>query len=307
MSKFVREVDIGNDLTLSCYTKKAFYKKHWTEETIQARGHVRDKEGNLVSRPYDKIFNVGEHETSTLEYIWKQYQENEDVEFAMTEKFNGHLAILFYHDGQWINTTKGGNHPDIINRDRELIEQSPVKLDKKYTYMFEIMDHENDPHVMHMFEDKGSRAVLIGIRNTETGNYVDFGQFKRGQFHSFEQFKEWIEFLKEVKYTEGFVIYLMNKEGHAYNIFKVKTNWFLKMRYYWYGILNDVEKVKQLIFDYRDGKDLECDEEIFPVIKKMYEHFYQLSQEFEESFEEVVYKQKSFQSWIDYIANWEIN
>lgn len=47
-------------LRVYCYTKKTQYSRTWTPETRMARGLVTDDEGNVVARPFEKFYNVGE-------------------------------------------------------------------------------------------------------------------------------------------------------------------------------------------------------------------------------------------------------
>lgn len=285
MAKFIREVDIGDGLTLRSYTKAAFYKKMWTPEVILSRGHVTDSSGKYVSRPFDKFFNLGEMAETTAEHLFREHQNLPGSVFRATEKFNGHLAILFHHNGNWINTTKGGFNTEFTKRDRVIIDGCVDynMLHTSFTYMFEIMDPEHDPHVLHQFMDSEflNTAILIGVRDNESGKYVDL--YDRGwvpgvqshpvmktaekTFQTLAELEAWLDYLRKLRIpTEGWVVNLMSN-GQPTITFKVKTKRFLEMRYYWYGPLKNAKK---LVIQMSQGSELDCDEEVVPAIKEIY-------------------------------------
>ena len=58
----VRVKESGVPGVVACnFTRKAFYKGAWDEQTVRARGLFLDKNtGAVVARGYDKFFNVGQ-------------------------------------------------------------------------------------------------------------------------------------------------------------------------------------------------------------------------------------------------------
>lgn len=70
----------------------------WTPELRRCRGIVFDRQGQLVALPFPKFFNAGEvPETTDLP----------DEPFIATAKHDGHLGIIFNHEGDWLLTTRG--------------------------------------------------------------------------------------------------------------------------------------------------------------------------------------------------------
>ena len=84
------------DLLIWNYTPRVQFGKHWTEETLMARGLITDLEGNVVARPFKKFFNLGEHQGDLpIE------------EFNVTEKLDGSLGIVYKRDGIPYLATRG--------------------------------------------------------------------------------------------------------------------------------------------------------------------------------------------------------
>lgn len=111
------------------YTAKAQYTRTWNETTTACRGLITDIQGNVVSRPFSKFFNLEEVDALP------------DEPFTVSEKLDGSLAISYWIDGrmhvamrgsfdspqsQWANEWLQNNMPDTM-------------LCSKYTYLFEIL------------------------------------------------------------------------------------------------------------------------------------------------------------------------
>ena len=54
------------DLYVLNYSSSVSYKRRWNEATLQCRGLIVDKQGRVVSRPFSKFFNLGEHVSPDL-------------------------------------------------------------------------------------------------------------------------------------------------------------------------------------------------------------------------------------------------
>lgn len=167
-------------LTIECYTKATFLDRAWDEQTINARGHVYDEAGNLVSCPFPKIFNIGET-PETQRHVVEDLLARHISEVCIYDKYNGHLAILFNYQGEWINTTKGSFDHEFIDDDRKCIANSGLSddvldtLPSNWTLLFEIIG-EHDPHTMtpvhQNHEGCDNFAVLLGIYDRDTQKMV---------------------------------------------------------------------------------------------------------------------------------------
>lgn len=226
-----------DDLVLTCYTKKAFYSREWDDVLTAARGHVYDEDMNVVSCPFDKIFNIGEVPETSLSLI-KDRIANEP--YTLWEKLNGHLCILFQHKGTFINTTKGSWDHEFIEKDRGILDkhaipgliQNPDLV--RYTFLFEIIS-EYDQHMLyeeHVKRFGKNEAVLLGAIDNSTGLSVSPKELVAiGKKLSVplpfiypSMMATYLESLFEGKGIEGYVIQFHNDDYRV----KVKTDWYVQ-------------------------------------------------------------------------------
>jgi RNA ligase len=136
------------------------YEAKWDEITLACRGLILNGRGNIVARPFEKFFNYEEFESGKIP----------DEEFEVYEKMDGSLGILY-----WLE-----NEPQIASRGSFMSEQAIwatdflhknhtsafSKLNKNYTYLFEIIYPEN--RIVVDYEGKND-LVLLGIIENQTG------------------------------------------------------------------------------------------------------------------------------------------
>lgn len=245
-------------LTLKVYTKRAFYRAEWDEETVNARGHVYHGD-KCISAPFPKFFNINENEHCQMDTVISTIEEriNNGYQVYLDKKWNGHLSIVFGYDGEFHNHTKGSFFHDFNEHDREVIKTSGFSDDifgcfpEGTTFMFEIIS-DNDPHLMttrHMGELGGRAAVLLGINNSKgqslyLHHYLPIliqAGFKNlnliNQLHriSIDEFsmntgmnvRQIIEYLYEQEDTEGWIVHEPESDFRV----KIKTKWFVRNRY----------------------------------------------------------------------------
>lgn len=148
------------DLTIWNYSPKVQYDKLWDDVTIQCRGLVTNSKGDIVARPFKKFFNYEEHVPEDI--------PNEN--YVVYEKMDGSLGILFNYEDEWILSTRGSFTSTQAIKGRELLEKYNYnRLDKDYTYLFEIIYPENRIVCHYDFED----LVLLGMVHTSTSDEVD--------------------------------------------------------------------------------------------------------------------------------------
>lgn len=122
-------------LTIVNYTNTAVYDQVWDEITLNCRGTVIDKDGNIVSKGFPKFFNYSEGRTNIPENI--EYVE-------VWEKMDGSYIGLFYYDGQWVVNSKGSFNSDHVGWAWEILEGFDLGLlDKSLTYCFELIFPQN--------------------------------------------------------------------------------------------------------------------------------------------------------------------
>ncbi len=145
----------NGNLSIYNYTEKAVYDKFWTDETLQCRGLIADKEGNIVSRPFPKFFNLGE----TNEPL-------PDEPFEVYEKLDGSLGITYFHEDQYYIASRGSfTSPQAIYATK-ILRSSGVQLCEDVTYLFEIIYPENRIVVNYGAEES---LNLIGAIDTKSG------------------------------------------------------------------------------------------------------------------------------------------
>lgn len=290
-----------------CYTKKAFYKRHWTEETIHSRGHVFDEYGSPLAIPMPKLFNIDEHESTSRDEVIRRIMEDEDRQLEMHVKLNGHLSILFHDGDDWINTTRGSFEHEFIGPDRELIEKAGFnedtleKLPKTWTFMFEIIG-EHDRHLLTDTTIKffdGPIAALLGVNDRETGASIHtadlldidkFGCDLRSLF-LYESVRDAMDMhydaITEENVSDFLDMLLGGEETEGFVIFDPVDNWRVKLKTYWfirnrYLFQFNHEKTKNIFLQHLDTEEAfnKIPEELYPQYEALldaYEIFFDKS------------------------------
>jgi RNA ligase len=140
------------------YSRECQFSEKWDAITLNMRGTVLDRSGNLLAKTFPKFFNLEEG----------RYTPTED--FDIYEKLDGSLGILFYYESQWIFASKGSFTSSQAIKGFDFLKNYDYgKLHKDYTYLFEIIYKENRIVVEYDYEN----LVMIGMIETKTGYEVD--------------------------------------------------------------------------------------------------------------------------------------
>ena len=148
------------------FTRKAFAHHLWNEYSSTARGLFLDRDGRVVARGFDKFFNIGETPETGLVNVLKRIGYPVRVE----RKMNGFLGLVSARgDGTLRYWTKSGqtDYSALVERlvgrfDTTALWQ--VARERDVTLLFEIIDHENDRHII---SEPVSRAVFLhAVKNT---------------------------------------------------------------------------------------------------------------------------------------------
>ena len=163
-----------------CYTLIKYnqlfssFKKDMVKE---ARGFIIKKVGHKyipVCVPFTKFFCVGD--PNAKNDLYKLYHRKQ---WHVEEKIDGSLIKLWYDDDRWHISTSGTIHAknapvqfemkDITNYEELFLYASKGKidwdrLDKRYTYLFELVGLENKVIVPYEVED----VYYLGRRNNYT-------------------------------------------------------------------------------------------------------------------------------------------
>jgi RNA ligase len=158
---------VWDDLVLFNYTDQATFDKVWNEYTLNARGHIFNKDtGEVVARPFGKFFNYNEHEgiygKEVLDGLLKKTH-------YIQQKADGSLGVVFWWKGEWRVATRGSFSSEQAIRGQEILKKynMPASGDG-WTYLAEIIYPENRIIVPYGDVEK---LVLLAARDNSTGQY----------------------------------------------------------------------------------------------------------------------------------------
>lgn len=152
------------------FSESAFKGKVWDDFTVRSRGLFIDTYHNEVyARGYDKFFRVDELGG------WGKLQLHGNLD--VYKKYNGFLGMLTYdvHQEKLIYFSKGsifGNDDIPVSPYAQLVKEtveSEIRghedflksLLKDKTMLFEVVNEEKDPHIVHNFDKP--KAVMLDI------------------------------------------------------------------------------------------------------------------------------------------------
>ena len=204
------------------YTNKVFFDSLWNEYLEECRGTIVDKDFNIVSYPFTKIYNYGiESRAPKL---------SDDTVITTYRKINGFMAAVTWHNDNLLVSTTGSIDSDFVKYVYDLIDINQYSaVCKEYpnlTFMFECV-HENDPHII----PEVTGMYLLGYREKDWESTIAIDQTMYiSLVEKFKCFKveshttTMAELLKSVKHVkhEGFVFY--TQSGQAA---KIKTPYYL--------------------------------------------------------------------------------
>lgn len=136
-----------------------------------ARGLVTDANGTILARPLPKFFNAEEHRAEDIPW---------GLPFEVAEKLDGSLLIVqALQEGDLLFTTRGSFHSKQAEYGERLFlsKYGSVALDRRYTYLFELIYPEN-----RIVVDYGDRedVVLLAIIETATGEELSLDAAPEG-------------------------------------------------------------------------------------------------------------------------------
>ena len=240
------------DLFVLKYRREVFFKGLWNDFLEEARGTVIDKDFNVVSRPFRKIYNYG------VEALAPKIDVEEMV-YAF-RKINGFMVAMTWHDNDVLVSTTGSIDSDFVALVKKYLTdviREYVQMYRDFTLMFECCD-PSDPHII---EEK-SGLYFLGMRHKLTGE-LNSNWLAHYNKHVHEYMKtnpveaEEIRFgnllqkVKSVKH-EGFVIYTKDNRST-----KIKSPHYLTKKLFMRGNLDKLfaKNIKKTI-----------DEEYFPLV-----------------------------------------
>lgn len=247
------------------FTRDAFTKGIWNDQTIKARGlYLNNETGKVICRGYEKFFAIDERPESSIGFI----KNNWTFPLTAYVKENGYLGLVSYREktDELFITTKSDPTKDYALWLKDKIMKYDIDKLKKYvkenncTFVFEHIDMEHDPHIIKY---PSSKLVLLDIIENTVDEFKrksyeelvtiakQFGFEVKEKAFTFQTFDEFILWYKNAitknyqyngKYIEGFVI--EDKENH---MCKLKTQYY-KCWKYLRGRVETIKK-RQLTYD----------------------------------------------------------
>lgn len=220
---------------------------------VECRGLILDTEFNVVSRSFDRFFNIGEQPETQAHLDW-----NKAICF---EKVDGSLIKIYNWKDQWYISTRGTafaesgvNGFDITFKglvlkaldcnEKQFQERCDYWLNKDVTYICEVTSMEN--RVVTRYE--GYALWWLAARNNETGEFVrDKSIYEIGamdiRWYSFDNVENCIETAKSLPdLSEGYVVYQDGKP-----VCKVKSPAYVAVHHIrGEGVLNP-KRIAQLV------------------------------------------------------------
>ncbi len=168
--KLVKMRETSNpELFVLKYQRAVFFDNLWDEYLEECRGTVVDKDFNLVSYPFTKIFNFGIEERAP------KWSDDEFV--AYVRKVNGFMIACTWYDGDLLWSTTGSIDSDFVGYAKEIFNGFTEQQRENFrgilqsaptdTFMFECV-HPSDPHIIP--EESG--LYLLGCREKIFGSEI---------------------------------------------------------------------------------------------------------------------------------------
>lgn len=223
-----------NGITMSLYIHMDS-KTFDSPEARECRGAAFDEDGNLVSRPLHKFFNMGEKDYLTPDKL----KERTDVE-AVFDKLDGSMVATAWVNGDLAWRSKKSFDSDIVKLTKEfLADPANVGIDDfayhcayyGWTAIFEL----THPKAQIVVPQDKVQMRLLHVRDNLTGAYLmlnhghivwtmidvlDVPLVKRHQM-TMEQV---IDSLETMEYAEGYVVQF--QDGDMVNM---KCPWYTRL------------------------------------------------------------------------------
>jgi RNA ligase len=226
--KFKEETVNGQSFIIVCYmiADTSLWK---IPMALEARGITfNSTSGRVVSRPFEKFFNLNENE-------WTQDNSIEwDRLFSVYSKIDGSLVTpVLLNDSSIVCKTKKSFHNDIAKKATKFLNSSW----KIHKFCFDLLDNglcpifeftHPDHQIVINYGDVPTMS-LLAIRCMDTGHYFDHEQWdvpdqlKVVKDLGFD--KSRIEKELNEKGKEGFVIFFPHTEFRV----KMKSEWYLSL------------------------------------------------------------------------------
>lgn len=162
-----RQVHKTHPIALYKYSHNAQFAKFWPPEMLHMRGIVLDNEGNVVTRPFEKFFNL----VSCQDGVLVDEQGNTaktNHHHEIYDKLDGSLITVTWYGNELLFTSSGSFYSDQVAMAKEIFEANfyAGRIRTGYTYIFELLHPDNQ--IVCSYGDR-KELVLLAVRDIETG------------------------------------------------------------------------------------------------------------------------------------------
>lgn len=183
-NKDVIKKNLGDNIVSFNFSKKVFRKRSWDQENCKARGlFINTQNNKIICRSYSKFFNWGEREETKS----KNLANNLKFPINIYKKYNGFLGLLSYNPMQddFFIASKSSNKSEHTEYFKNIFNN--MKIDKiilkqflkehNVTFIFEVIDQDNDPHIIKYKENK---IILLDIvKNLFSDEFYSYLDLKK--------------------------------------------------------------------------------------------------------------------------------
>lgn len=167
-SPLIKIKSLQNGIKSYNFTRDAFENDKWNKQTITARGLFIGPDNEIVARSYNKFFNLGENNQTTIERLRIK------LKFPVTGwlKENGSLGMLSWNPyiNDYFIASKSTNEGEFAERLRNILytkyninknnELKEYLKKNKVTFIFEVISPDEDPHII---DYKESCVILLDV------------------------------------------------------------------------------------------------------------------------------------------------
>lgn len=251
--KLVTMRPAGDDIYVLKYRKTVFFDNLWNDYLEECRGTIVDKDFNIVSYPFTKVYNYGVESKAPI--------LSGDTMVDAYRKVNGFMIAVTWHNGDILVSTTGSTANDYVDMAKELMQaelwryREVCEKYSNYTFMFECV-HRNDPHIIP--ETEG--MYYLGHRAKSWGSVVEVSKDIPDLLNCYgtERLRvsmdELQKLVKEVRH-EGFVFYTDSGLSS-----KIKSPWYLTNK--WVARNPRTDKLVNMQNDIKKN----LDEEYYPLV-----------------------------------------
>lgn len=238
-SEYVKEKDLGEGISSFNFTRDAFMKGIWDEQTIHARGLFIDtNSGEIVARSYDKFFAIGERPETQM----GELKKNLKFPVRAYRKENGFLGIFSGYKGKPFIASKSTNQGEFAERfarilkeqiGEEMIELMANELEAMHcSAVFEVIDPIEDPHIVWydhahcilldiVANDYKYRHLSTPLREAFAWIY-DLKTKSCGKtIDNWEEFELFLRRANQEDWNEGYVL----EDANGFML-KIKNDWY---------------------------------------------------------------------------------